>query len=125
NQHESDLDGSLMRRFILCLAIIGTSCAPALAAGDEEAALEADQSMFQAIAKLDRTAVRRALDGRLAWTDAQGRTLSKKEVKHLLPKPEDLSGAETKVRLYGRIAVITSNRDNFYVMRIWAKRTRG
>jgi hypothetical protein len=113
-----------MRPFILCLLILAALCAQALA-GDEEAALQADQALFQAIAKPDTTAVRRALDGRLAWTDAQGKTLTKKEVKRLLPKPADLSGAETKVHLYGRVAIITSNRDNIYVMRIWAKRTRG
>jgi hypothetical protein len=113
-----------MRPFILCLLILAALCAQALA-GDEEAALQADQALFQAIAKPDTTAVRRALDGRLAWTDAQGKTLTKKEVKRLLPKPADLNGAETKVHLYGRVAIITSNRDNIYVMRIWAKRTRG
>jgi hypothetical protein len=114
-----------LRQLILGLLITGALCAQAIAAGDEEAALQADQALFQAMAKADTTAVRRALDGRLAWTDAQGKTLTKKEVKRLLPKPTDLSGAETKVRLYGRIAIITSNRDNVYLMRIWAKRARG
>src|SRR6202521_3552112 len=115
-----------MQQFVLGLLITGALGAQACAAvGDEEAALQADQALFQAIAKADTTAVRRSLDGRLAWTDAQGKTLTKKEVKRLLPKPADLSGAETKVRLYGRIAIITSNRANEYVMRIWAKRARG
>src|SRR6202166_4883399 len=114
-----------MRQLILSLLITGALCAQAIAAGDEEAALQADQALFQAMAKADATAVRRALDGRLAWPDAQGKTLTKKEVKRLLPKPADLSGAETKVRLYGRIGIITSIRDNEYVMRIWAKRARG
>jgi hypothetical protein len=114
-----------MRHLIVSLLLIGALCVQAHAAGDEEAALQADQALFQAIARADATAVRRALDGRLAWTDAQGKTLTKKEVKHLLPKPADLTGAETKVRLYGRVAIITSNRDNDYIMRIWAKRARG
>src|ERR1700687_1259129 len=114
-----------MRQLILSLLITGALCAQAIAAGGEEAALQADQALFQAMAKADATAVRRALDGRLAWTDAQGKTLTKKEVKRLLPKPADLNGAETKVRLYGRIGIITAISDSEYVMRIGAKRARG
>ena len=65
-----------MKQLILSLLITGVLCAQAIAAGDEEAALQADQALFQAIAKADTTAVRRALDGRLAWTVASQWELS-------------------------------------------------
>ena len=53
-----------------------------------------------------------------------GKTQAKKAVKQTLPKPAD-QGAEPKVRFYDRVAVLTSQRDNVRVLRVWIKRRQG
>ncbi len=87
--------------------------------------LQGDRSLLEAIGKSDAGALRKILDPRFTWTDAQGKTLIKKEVRAAVPKPADQSGAEPKLHLYGRVALVTSMRDDVYVMRIWAHRARG
>jgi hypothetical protein len=109
---------------VLALLVIGALCGRALAAAEDEV-LQADRSLLEAIGKSDATALRKLLDPRFTWIDAQGRTLIKKEVRAAVPKPADQSGAEPKLRLYGRVALVTSMRDNVHVMRIWAHRARG
>src|SRR5215467_9202034 len=54
-------------------------------AGDEHAAQAAHRALLANLAKGDRKAVGAALDRRFTWTDAEGRTLSRREALKAFP----------------------------------------
>lgn len=90
--------------------------------GNDAIVMKADQALLSALAKNDADAAREPLDRYFSWTDSQGRTYTRGDVLRARPPMLDLTGAATKMRLYGQVAVLTSNRDNAYALRIWIKR---
>src|SRR4051812_9097931 len=106
-----------MKAVVLALLLLGAACSRVWAT-DEDDVRQADKALLEALDKSDAAMLRKLLDPRFAWTDARGKTMIKKEVRTAVPKRADTGDAETKLRLYGRVALITAKRDNFYVMRI-------
>lgn len=124
-----------MRRFILHALVVVVICGvratlgaqPAAADDNQQAVLQADRTLVQAIAKADKRAAGALLDKDFTWTDSAGKTLDKAEVLQSLPTPAsgDENGAEVKERTYGDVGVVTSVRGRVHVVRIWTKQAAG
>ncbi len=118
-----------MRRVAVALA--GLACLIALgarAAGparDEEQVRAADQALFLALTRADAGAVGKLLDPKFTWTDAEGRTLAVKPLLKALPKPGPQVGANLAVRLYDRVAVLTTELEHVHALRVWVKGKAG
>jgi hypothetical protein len=105
---------------ILALAAFG---AEALAVtSDEQAVRAADQALLAAIADNDKRAVGRLTDTQFSWTDSAGKTYNRGDLRRALPPGANQRGAEAKVFSYGRVAMVRSNRDKVYALRIFVKR---
>jgi hypothetical protein len=88
---------------------------------DDQMVREADQALFLALTKGDGAAVGALLDSKFAWTTAEGETLEAKSLLRALPKPGAQVGANVKLSLYGQVAVVTSQLDKTYALRVWVK----
>ena len=97
------------------------------AAGEDQAVLQADHALMQAIAKADKAAVEKLLDAEFTWTDSEGKTLTRAEVLQALPKSGlgEESGIAVQERTYGDVGAVTANRGKVYALRIWVKRAEG
>ena len=127
---------SPMKRFRLSLFVIAFSCAgilPALtspplsAANDEQAAVRADQSFAERVGKADKAATEKYLDVDFSWTDAAGKTFSRREVLASLPKPSianETAEQETH-RNYADLELIQARSGRANILRIWVKRAAG
>ncbi|MBZ5541530.1 MAG: nuclear transport factor 2 family protein [Acidobacteriia bacterium] len=100
---------------------------PAVAAGEDQAVLQADRALVQALAKADQAAADKLLDAEFTWTDSAGKTLTRAEVLQALPKSGlgEESGIEVQERTYGDVGAVTANRGKVYALRIWVKRAEG
>jgi hypothetical protein len=94
------------------------------AAAQEASAFQADGEFVQAAAKGDSAALAKLLDTHFAWTDAEGKTLSRTDVLHALPKPAlgDEAGAHQRRQAHSQVEAIMADRDKIYVLRLWVKR---
>lgn len=97
------------------------------AAEDDQAVLQADHALVQAIGKADKTAVGELLDANFTWTDSDGKTQDKAQVLQALPALAigDQSGLDVKERTYGQVGAVTASRGKTYVLRVWVKRPAG
>jgi hypothetical protein len=122
-----------MRRFVtstlitfilICGVMISTSIKHGLAAAEEPSALQADREFVQAAAKGDTASVAKLLDADFAWTDADGRTLSRAEVLSALPTPAlgNEADAHQQRQTRSQVEAIMADRDKIHVLRIWVKR---
>jgi hypothetical protein len=113
------------RVFVLCILFAGFLLGQhAPAAAEEASALQADREFVQAAAKGDSAAVAKLLDADFTWTDADGKTLSRTDVLHSLPKPAlgDESGAHLQRQTRSQVEAIMADRDKIHVLRLWVKR---
>jgi hypothetical protein len=122
-----------MRRFASCASAVaillcGLLLAPlgkhGIASADEPSALQADREFVQAAAGGDSTTVAKLLDNSFAWTDADGRTLSRAEVLASLPTPAlgNEAGAHQQRQSRSQVEAIMADRDKIHVLRLWVKR---
>ncbi len=110
---------------IVCSGLVAALASrPVTAADDDQAVLQADLALLQALGKTDKTALDRLLDAEFTWIDAEGKSRSKVQVLENLPSPKN-SDVDAQERTYGRAAVVRANRGSVQVMRIWAKRPEG
>ena len=125
-----------MRRFVtgafaagLALGIVlaAQSGRRAIATADEPSLLQIDNDFVQAAAKDDKAAVGRLLDADFTWTDADGKTRTRADVRKSLPTPAlgNETGAQLRPRTYGQVGAVMSGRDKVHVLRIWVKRSAG
>ncbi len=100
---------------------------PVSAADDEQAVLQADHALVQAIGKADKAAVGKLLDADFTWTDSDGKTQTRAQVLQALPTPAlgDESGLDVKERTYGQVGAVRVERGKVYVLRVWVKRPAG
>jgi hypothetical protein len=93
-------------------------------AAADDAVLQADREFVQAAAKGDSPAVAKLLDADFTWTDADGKTLSRTDVLHALPKPAlgDESGARQQRQSRSQVEAIMADRDKVHALRLWVKR---
>ncbi len=97
------------------------------AAGEEQAALQADREFVRAAAKGDKEGVGKLLDADFTWTDAQGKTYTKSEALTELPQlavSED-SEAHMEQRAYGQVVAVMASHGKAYALRVWVKRPAG
>ena len=120
---------SVVLSFLVLLSILGTEFLGSLAAvaSTDMGVADADHAFLQAVAKSDRAAVSKFLDGMLEWTDSQGRTRSKKE---LLEDWSALRGEgpvniDVKTFDYGKIGFVSVGKDEVRFLRVWVKRPAG
>lgn len=92
------------------------------ATNDERAVRTVDQALLTAISENDVRALGRLTDPQFSWTDSDGKTYSRADVRRALPRVADQRQAAAKVFFYGRVAMVRSNRDNVYALRIFVKR---
>src|SRR5258708_39912318 len=106
-------DSRTMRRFakyalLMVMALGGALLAPRVdglaAAGEDQAALQADREFVRAAAKGDKEAVGELLDAEFTWTDAQGKTYTKSEALTELPQLAiSENSANVEQRSYGQV----------------------
>jgi Domain of unknown function (DUF4440) len=96
-------------------------------AGDDEAVLQADHALVQAVGKADKAALGKLLAPDFTWTDSDGKTQSRAEVLQKSPSAAlgDETGVELTERTYGQVATAVASRGKLYVLRVWMKRKSG
>ena len=122
-----------MRRFVTNALVIGVVCGGTLAtltsrlvtADEDQAVLQVDHALVQAIGRTDKTAVGKLLDANFTWTDADGKTLSRVEVLHVLPTPVTGYDGEAEERTYGQVGTVQAASGKVRVLRVWVKRPVG
>src|ERR1700687_2472651 len=117
----------LVRNFLAATALLYgcalASTIPSVFAADSERAqaeIQADHALVAAVAKADKTAVRKLLDASFTWTDVQGKTQNKEQVLQALPAAAlgDESGLDVKERTYGQVGAIIVGKEKLYVLRV-------
>ncbi len=109
--------------FVVVVLALAALCGEALATtSDEQAVRTVDRALLAAIAGKDMRAVGRLTDALFIWTDSDGKTYSRADVRRTLPPAANQREAEAKVFSYGRVAMVRSNHDNVYALRIFVKR---
>jgi hypothetical protein len=113
--------------FAALCGTIAVAAGPASAAGDEQTVLQTDRAFAQDVAAGDRAGLQKLVDTDFSWTDAAGRTFTRRDVLASLPKPSisDESGEQITHRRYGDIELIQARSGRANILRIWAKRPNG
>jgi hypothetical protein len=121
-----------MRRFVTLAVVIGVFFAALAsrsiaAAGDEQAVLQADKSLVQALGKADKAAVGALLDEKFEWTDADGNMRNKAEaLRDLAALAKDNEGdTDVKTHFYGELGIVFGFHHDARFSRIWVKRPAG
>jgi hypothetical protein len=125
-----------MRRLVI--AAIAALAVAALAAGtlvigrtapvdDEHAAQAAHRAFLANLAKGDRKAVGATLDRRFTWTDAEGKTLSRREALKAFPAlvAANQRDGDFETHFYGRVLSVRGSHDNARFLRVFVKRRHG
>jgi hypothetical protein len=97
------------------------------AAEGDPAVIQADRGFVEAVAKGDAAGLGKMLDAEFTWTDADGKTMTGKEVLRAVPKDAlgDESGAEVSERTYGQVGAVNVGRGKIHILRMWVQRTDG
>jgi hypothetical protein len=113
----------MRKLFVIVAVAFAAFCGEALAAtGNEQAVLTVDQALLKAVADNDTSAVGPLTDAQFSLTDSDGKTYGRADVLRALPRVADQRQAAVKVYFYGPVALVRSNRDNVYALRIFVKR---
>jgi hypothetical protein len=113
----------MYKLFVMVVLVLAAFCGEALTAtSDEQAVRTVDRALLAAIADNDKHAVGRLTDALFSWTDSDGKTYSRADVRQTLPPAVNQREVEAKVISYGHVAMVSSNRDNVYALRIFVKR---
>jgi Domain of unknown function (DUF4440) len=107
--------------------LAGPMSQPSVAAGEEQAVLQADHEFVKAATSGDKAALGKLLDANFTWTNAEGKTETRAAVLKALPHPGlgDESGAEVKQDTYGEVGAVMVGAGKLHVLRIWVKRPAG
>jgi hypothetical protein len=100
---------------------------PAADGEGEQAVMQADHALADAIGKADKSAAGKLLDSDFAWTDGDGQTLDKaKTLENLSALATDSQG-ETDIKTihYSQLEIVAGTRHNDRFVRIWVKRPAG
>jgi ketosteroid isomerase-like protein len=126
------LTASALITSIAFAGIVAALQSKVIAAADEDqAVLQADQALVQAMGKGDKTAADALLDADFTWTDGAGKTRTKAEILPDLTTLAAGNDADVKVRNYGRVMLVTgthripSQSVGVRFLRAWVKRAAG
>jgi len=119
----------MKRRAVIAFAGIGwlfvSNLANAAGGSLEHRISETDAALFQALSQSDGAKAAKLLDDRFTWTGSDGAILTVKQFRASLPKPGPYVGTDVTVRIYGRVAVVTSHLDPVYALRVWVQDRQG
>lgn len=92
----------------------------------EQSALAADRAFAEAASKSDAAALDKLVDTRFTWTDASGKTLTRKEVLEQAPKPAITDpGAQITAHNYGSVESIQVHSEKDHALHVWVNRSAG
>lgn len=115
----------MRKLFVMIVLVLAAHCGGALAATSNERTVRTvDQALLAAIVGNNPSAVSRFTDVPFSLTDSDGKTYSRADLRRALPQVADQRDAVATVFVYGRVAMVRSNRDNVYALRIFVKRGR-
>src|SRR4029078_1270516 len=122
-----------MRRFVIAVLAVAVLAAGTLViartapVSDEQAAKEAHRAFVANLGKRDQKAIGAVLDRRFTWTDAEGRTLTRRETLKELPALAAANAADGDVRthFYGRMFPVRGSHDTARFLRVFVKRRHG
>jgi hypothetical protein len=125
-----------MKRFITSLLATGLVFGAGSAAqggkvvapaDEEQAILQADHTLAEALGKADKTAAEALLDESFEWTDTEGKTRTKAEVLENLASLETDGDGDTDVKThyYGQLEIIFGFHRKARFAHIWVKRPAG
>ncbi len=104
--------------------VVGRSAA---VSEDEQAVLNADRALAEALGKGDKIAVGKLLDANFEWTDTEGATRVKGQVLQNLSllAADTKSSSDTTLHYYGQVALLLGIEHNPRFSHIWVKRPEG
>lgn len=128
-----------MKRFNRNVVIVGVACVGMLAAltsrwaaatADDtpnDAIVQADRALVQALEKGDQSAANKLLDPDFTWIDTDGVMWAKEDALRAGLKPLVPSGSDVKIieHKYGKIVWIQENQGNKYAAHIWVQLPAG
>lgn len=120
---------SSTKRMALAVACVGILSAltgkPTTAADD--AVVQADHALVQALEKGDKAAAERLLDPDFTWIDPDGVMWAKDDAFRAGLKPLVGSGSDVKIieHKYGKVVWIQESTGNNYVAHFWVERPKG
>ncbi|MGZ3293771.1 MAG: nuclear transport factor 2 family protein, partial [Xanthobacteraceae bacterium] len=121
-----------MRRFVIAAVAIAVLAAGTLVIGrtapvdDEQAASKAHAAFVASLRKGDQKAIGAVLDRRFIWTDAEGRTFTRREaLKALSALATANPDTDVHTRFYGRMLMVRGEHDQTRFLRVFVKRRHG
>ncbi len=113
-------------RLLLAGVLASALLAAALSAAQEAAALHADRTLTEVLAKGESSALAAMLDDDFTSTDATGRTYNSAQVMQNLVLAGDMGSVlEAQAHDYGDVVLVTARAGEAYVLRVWVKRPAG
>lgn len=122
-----------MRRFVIAALAIAVLAAGTLViartapVNEEQAAKDAHRAFVANLGRHDQKAIGAALDRRFTWTDAEGRTLTRREALKELPAlaAANPAGGDVQTHFYGRMFTVRGSQGNARFLRVFVKRRHG
>jgi hypothetical protein len=116
----------LLAGFLFVCALLALVASTPAAAADD-AVVQADRALVQALQKGDRAAAEKLLDKDFSWIDSRGIMWAADDALDAKLKPliPDASVATITEHKYGRVIWIQENVDNKYVAHFWVQRPAG
>jgi len=121
--------GSSIKRSVVavaCIAILAALTSKPAAAADD-AVVQADHALVQALEKGDKAAAEKLLDADFTWIDPDGVMWAKDDAFRAGLKPLVGSGSDVKIieHKYGKVVWIQESAGNNYVAHFWVQRPKG
>ena len=112
---------------LLAGLLLGAASVSFGAENDQQAVLQADKSLIDALAKGNKSEAGKLLDGDFTWIFTDGRLVAREDVLASAPKPLLGIGGEVKIleRTYGKMALVAADEGRSHVLRVWVKREGG
>ncbi len=122
-----------MKRLVRIALILGISAMAgfgpgrAFAAETNQAVIDADHALVEALAKSNKAEAGKLLDAEFMWTDTQGKTVGKSAALSELSAMAggNPSDAEVKETTFDEVGEITAVSGKTHVLRVWVKRPAG
>jgi hypothetical protein len=110
---------------VACIAILAALTSKRAAADD--AVVQADHALIQALEKGDKGAAEKLLDADFTWIDPDGVMWAKDDAFRAGLKPLVGSGSDVKIieHKYGKVVWIQESVGNNYVAHFWVERPKG
>jgi hypothetical protein len=121
--------GSSIKRIavaVACIAILAALTSKRAAAADD-AVVQADHALVQALEKGDKAAAEKLLDADFTWINPDGIMWAKDDAFRAGLKPLVGSGSDVKIieHKYGKVVWIQESVGNNYVAHFWVQRPKG